>query len=195
MELGGEATAIGDDTLALGSMEATLDATESVTSAYGSATFVAGAESESDETAFATADSYGSLSGMDVLVVITSDTETVQEGPDGSLWVATSETMLYGVDYDSLATDGVVDADLSSSAEGEEVSTTDGASDPSTDDLLDSAADPLDDDWTDIEGNVALLDVDADVSGSDTLLAVEADVLTIEDTLSTVVADLFAVVG
>jgi hypothetical protein len=190
MELGGEATAIGDDTLALGSMEVTLDATGSMTSAYGSATFVAAAESAEDETAFATADSYGFLSGMDVLVVITSNTQTVQEGSDGSLWAATSETTLYGVDYDSLATDGVVDTDSSSSDEGEE-----GVSDPPTDDLSDSDADTFDEDGSGIEGNVALLDVDANVSGSDTLLMVEAGVLTIEDTLSTVVGDVFATVG
>jgi hypothetical protein len=192
MELGGEATAIGDDTLALGSLEATLDATGSVTSAYGSATFVAAAESEGDETAFATADSFGSLSGMDVLVVITSNTQTVQEGPDGSLWVATSETTFYGVDYDSLATDGA-----SPSSEGDEAPVADDfmISDPSAADLSDSDADLLDTDWVDIEGNIALLDVDADVLGEDTLLEVAADVLTIEDTLSIVVADLFAVVG
>jgi hypothetical protein len=210
MQLGGEATAVGDDTLALGSMEATLDATGSTTSAYGSATFVAAAESTGDETAFVTAESYGSLSGMDVLVVTTSNTEFVQEGPDGSLWVATSETTLYGVDFDSLVTDGSADSAALLSDEGldttgdlaaDDLAGSDSEtgdlefSDLSTGDLSDSVTDPLDDDWIDIDGNVALLDVDADVLGSDTLLLVAADVLTIEDTLSTVVADLIAVVG
>jgi hypothetical protein len=214
MELGGEATAVGDDTLALGSMDASVDGTGSVTSAYGSATFIAAAESEGGETAFATADSYGFLSGMDFLVVFTNDTQIIQEGPDGSLWISTSETTLYGMDFDAFSTDGTVDADTGSTplAEGEEMATasvlaTDDfasseseagdfeASDPLASDLLGSAADPFDDEGIDIEGNVAFLDIDADVSGPDTLLLVEADVLTIEDALSTVIADLVAAIG
>jgi len=208
MVLGGEATAVGDGTLALGSMEATLDATGSVTSAYGSATFVAAAESEGDGTAFAAAASYGSLSGMEVLIVTTSNTQFSQEGPDGSFWVATSETTLYGVDFDSVVTDGSIDftsplpdegldttGDLTSDDLGGSDSDTGDLefSDLSAGDLLDSGTDVLGDDWIDIDGNVAFLDVDADVSGPDTLLLVAADVLTIEDTLSTVVADLLAV--
>jgi hypothetical protein len=210
MELGGEATAIGEDTLAIGSLEATLDATGSTTSAYGSATFVAAAESEGDGTAFATAQSYGFVSGMDILMVTTSNSEFVQEGPDGSLWVATSETTLYGVDFDSLSMDGSADSGVPPPDQG--LDTTDdlavddfAGSDSETDDLevsdlsigglSDSVTDHLDDDWIDIDGNVALLDVDADVLGSDTLLLVAADVLSIEDALSTVVADLLAAVG
>jgi hypothetical protein len=210
MVLGGEATAVGDDTLALGNMQTTLDTTGSVTSAYGSATFVAAAESEGDQTAFATAASYGSLSGMDVLIVTTSNTQFTQEGPDGSLWVATSETTLYGVDFDSLGTDGSTSStdlppDEGLDTTGDPTADDLGGSDSdtgglefndlSTGDLLDSGTDPLDDDWIDIDGNVALLDINADVLGADTLLLVAADVLTIEDTLSTVVADLLAAVG
>jgi hypothetical protein len=161
MVLGGEATAVGDDTLALGNMQATLDATGSVTSAYGSATFVAAAVSEGDQTAFATAASYGFLSGMDVLIVTTSNTQLTQEGPDGSLWVATSETTLYGVDFDSLMTDGSIDFTSPPPDEGEGSATTDNLADDelassdsaigdlevgdlSSDDLLDNDTDPLD---------------------------------------------------
>ena len=193
--LGGEATAVGDNTLALGSLEAELDATGAVTSAYGSATFIAAAESPYGETAFATANSYGFVTGMDFLAVVTSNTEIVQEGPDGSLWVATSETTFYGVDYDALATDGILSTNSSSSAEDDDVPATGDIDDPTAGDLSGSATDHSDEDWTDIGGNLALLDVDADVFGSDTLLLVEADVLTIENTLSTVIADLFAAVG
>jgi hypothetical protein len=185
--LGGEATAIGEDTLAAGSMSAELDTTGSLTTVEGSASFVAVADSPGDETAFATANSFGGVSGADFLLVFTSDTQIVDQGSDGSVAIAASDMMLYGLDFDSIAGDGSDETDpmLDPLAESELPATTE----PTTDD------DHLYDLAFDIEGNVAVLEVTAEVTGSDTLLEVGASVLTVEDTLSTVTGEIIAAVG
>jgi hypothetical protein len=185
--LGGEATAIGEDTLAVGSMSADLDATGSLATVEGNASFIAVAETTGDETAFVTADSFGGLSGADLLFVLTSNTQIVDQGPDGSLAIATSDITLYGLDFDSTAGGGgstESDPMLDPLAESELPATMDSTTDD--EDLYDLALD--------IEGNVAVLEVTAEVSGQDTLLEVGASVLTVEDTLSTVTGEIIAAV-
>ncbi len=184
--LGGEATAIGEDTLAVGSMSAELDTTGLLATMQGSASFVAVAESPGDEIAFATANSFGGLSGADFLLVFTSNTQIVDQGPDGSVAIATSEMTLYGLDFDSIAAGGSTEADpmLDPLAESELPATMDPATDD--EDLYDLAFD--------IEGNVAVLEITAEVSGPDTLLEVGASVLTVEDTLSTIIGEIIAAV-
>ena len=185
--LGGEATAIGEDTLAAGSMSAELDAMGSVMTAEAGASFVAVAEATGDATAFVTADSFGGLSGADFLLVFTSNTQIVDQGPDGSLAIATSDMMLYGLDFDSIAAGGSTETDpmLDPLAESELPATID----PATEDQ------DLYDLGSDIEGNVAVLEITAEVSGPDTLLVVGASVLTVEDTLSTVTGEIIAAVS
>jgi hypothetical protein len=187
MVLGGEATAIGVDTLAAADMTVELDGTGPVATAEGTATFVAVAASPGDETAFATADSFGGLSGADFQVVLTSNTQIVDQSPDESIAIATSSTALYGLDFDSTTASGS--------------SGSDPMLDPTAEDELSGISDPTSNDQDDldlgleIEGNVATLDVTADASGEDTLLEVVGSVLTIEDTLSTVTGEIIAAVG
>ncbi len=179
--LAGEATAVGEDTLAIGSMSASVDGAGTVATAEGSATFVAAAASPDGDIAFATADSFGALSGADFLIVITGDTEIVHQGPDESLVVTTSQTTLYGVDFDAAASTAATD-----SAEADPALTAAAESE---------FAEIGEEGFLDIEGNIAMLEVDAQANGPDTLLEVQADVLAVEDTLSTVSAELLAVVS
>jgi hypothetical protein len=182
MLLEGEATAVGEDTLAVGSMSAAVNGMGSVATAEGGATFAAAASSGTD-IAFATADSYGVLNGADLLIVITGNTEIAHQGPDGSLWVATSQTTLYGADFDAAASTAAADS-----------ADSDLALDPPAESESAAIHDQEFLDELDIEGNIAILQVDAQANGSDTLLQVEAGVLAVEDTLSTVSAQLSAVI-
>jgi hypothetical protein len=175
--LGGEATAVGEDTLAVGSVLATVDGTGIVAVASGGVDFSAAAVSTDGGAAFATADSYGAASGADFLVVIGSTTEILHQATDESLSLATSQTTIFGLDTDP-----------GSSAPLAEATPRDPAlsTDPSQS-LADSSLA--------IEGNVAILDVVADVLGPNTVLEVDGSVLAVEDTLSTVNAALIAVTG
>lgn len=178
--LGGEATAVGEDTLADGSLLATVDGSGMLGVVSGSADFEAAAASTDGEAAFATADSYGAASGADFLVVIGSNTEILHQEPDESLALATSQTTIFGLDTDPDSSVSLAESTPSDPA----LSTTMDEADPSQSDS--SLA---------IEGNVATLDVAADVFGADTVLEVEGSLLTVEDTLSTVNASLVGVVG
>jgi hypothetical protein len=180
--LGGEATAVGEDTLADGSMLATVDGTGIVAVASGSAEFEAVAASTDGEAAFATADSYGAVSGADFLVVIGSNSEFVHQEPDESLSLATSQTTIFGLDTNSDSSVPLAESTLSDPA----LLTPMDEADPSQS-LADSSLA--------IEGNVATLDVVAYVLGANTMLEVDASLLAVEDTLSTVNAGLIAVVG
>jgi hypothetical protein len=186
MVLGGEATAVGADTLAAADMMAQLDGTGLVATAEGAATFVAVAASPGDEIAFATADSFGGLSGADFQVVLTSNTQIIDQGPDESIAVASSSTALYGLDFDSTTASGSAGSDP--------------MLDPIAEDELPEITDPTSNDQSyldlgyEIEGNVAVLDIAADASGQDTLLEIAASVLTVEDTLSTVTGEIIAAV-
>src|SRR5262245_57927335 len=152
MVLGGEATAIGADTLADATMMVELDGTGLVGTAEGSTTFVAVAASPEADTAFVTANSFGSLSGADFLVVLTSNTQIIDQGPDASIAVAMSSTTLFGLDFDS----------------------TIACEAPNNEPMLDPMVDPADSDQgygefgIDIDGNVAVLDLTAQVFGVDT---------------------------
>jgi hypothetical protein len=176
--LTGDATAVGEDTLALGSMQAVVDGTGAVTVASGSADFLAAAAGTGDESAFASATSYGELLGTSYLIVIGSNTEILDQDPDGSLWVATSETTLFGLDPDSSGADFTAEPLLGAEA--------------LSDTSMVAADEPYD---LSLEGNVAIMDVAAEVSGDDTLLDVEISVLTVEDALSTLQGELIAIVG
>lgn len=175
--IGGEATAIGQNTLAVGSMTADIDGTGSVTTVSGNAAFGAVATATGDELAFATAGSYAVVSGIDYSVVIGSSSEIVHQEPGASLWLATSETTIYGVDLDPDNLGAITDTSL----------TEPGPSSLDDVDLLlaDEPGASLDPSVL-IDGNAAIMDVVANVSGENTLLGVEISVLTVEDTLSTV---------
>ncbi len=195
MVIGGEATAIGEDTLAAASMTVEVDSTGLVTTALGSVSFVAAAVSPGHETAFATADSFGGMSGADFLLVLTSNTQIVDQGPDESVAIATSSTMLYGADFGLAAADTSVATNsmLAPSTENEfpaiaDFATSDQDHDTPADDFWDSTG-------VEIDGNVAVLDIVAAVFGPDTLLDVEASVLTLDNTLSTISAEIIAAVG
>ena len=187
MVLGGESVAVGEETLAAASMTVELDGTGPVGTADGNATFVAVANSAGDESAFATAGSFGALSGADVLVVLTSHTEIIDQGPDESIAVATSAIALYGLDFDSTIANESPETDptLDPPAEGQVPGITDLAiSDQGYLDL-----------GSDIEGNVAILDVTAEVVGANTFVEAAASVLTVADTLSIVTGEIVAAVG
>jgi hypothetical protein len=168
--LGGEATAIGDGTLALGSIEALIDETGAATIVDASVDFGAVGTS-ADDTAFATATTYGDVSGSDYTVVIGRNTEVVHQDPDQSVGIATSETSVHAVELGGDGQSSSGDAPVSTSESGP------------LDDV--DISDFLFDSSIDLDGNLAEIDVSATALGSDTLLDVEVSVLTVEDTLST----------
>lgn len=170
--MGGEATAIGDDTLALGSMSVDLDGTGLTNSVSANTSSVAAATASGDDPAFATAWTSAAVSGMGHSVVIGSSTEIVQQGPEGSYWFASSETTIYGFDLDA--------DDVS----GDEALLSEAVDSPM------SSADP----WLSLDGNVAMMEASANVYGENTLLDVQVSLLTVEDMLSTVSGAITAVV-
>jgi hypothetical protein len=202
MLLGGEATAVGQDTLAAGSLQAVLDGTGSVGSADGNATFLSVAASPGDELAFATADSFGTVSGVDFLIATSSTTEIIHQAPEQSVAIASSETTFFGLDFDRVisATEaesfGAPSEPGTAAMEGSgSLAEMDGSAlDPETD-WEAAFGQPSSDSPMMIEGNVATMDVFGEVFGSDTLLDVQVSVLTVEDTLSTVAGELVAAVG
>lgn len=172
--VGGEASAVGENTLATGSMTADMYDAGSMTVVSGSASFDAMATG--DDLAFATASGYAIASGLDSFISIGGTTEIMHQGPDGTSAYATSNTAVYGLDLDSGGS-GPVSEPLQP---------------PDDTELLLSDYDAPDSSMA-LDGNVAIMDVSANVPGDNTVLDVVVSVLTVEDTLSTVSGQIIAV--
>ncbi|KLK93418.1 hypothetical protein AA309_08800 [Microvirga vignae] len=176
--LGGEAIAVGDDTSAIGTIEGEVTDTGTAVIAEGSASFTATGEASDGELAYASASTYGEASPSDTLVTVTSaSSETVQTS-DKSTWTETSTTDLLVVDFDLSNASG--DSDVSSgSLDGgsDEQSNVVEADEPSLSDASTSV---------DLDGNLAVIEIDATAYGDESLVLVDASALTIEDELSVI---------
>jgi hypothetical protein len=165
---GVDALALGDDTFAAGSISGVIVEGETSTQADVEASAVAVGEA-SDGDAAALAGSYAVVSnGPEVVVTTTITTLNSQQDANGSAAVSTSTSNV--VAYDVHTSTG---NDVPGLAEDE------AGRNPSW---------PTDPDAWDLDGNLALIEIDAAAIADDSLVVVEAFALTIEDELSISVA-------
>lgn len=169
--LGGEAIAIGEDTLTVGTVSAEMDATGAITTLDGEVDMLAASESPEDP-AVAITDSFADVSdGADFVYTATVTSSSTEQTSTGSTATSSSTTDITAYDLDlssgegSSGGDGVADSDIAETGD-QEAST--------------STAD-LDED---LEGNVAVIEFDATAFGDDTYVSVDAFALAIEDELS-----------
>ncbi len=176
--LGGEATAIGDHTAAIGMMEGQVTDFGGATLTEGSSSFVASSESSGDDTAYAYADSYAETSQANTLVTITSEGSETFQSTDYNTWTESSRTDLLALEIDAshLATDPGT-TNVPESEENDE------EPDGSTADDHPQQNDNQDDQ---IDGNLAMLTVDVVAYADDTVVFVDASALVIDDELSTI---------
>jgi hypothetical protein len=178
MAVGGDATAIGENTLATGIVSAEIDATGGTTAATGSATFSATGQSEGDETAYASSYSFADVYGGETLVKLNYTTTSIHQTEEKTSWSETSSSTVSAVDVDSTQVfvddtfDSVTETPYSDELDGS--SGSDGQSYPE-----------VDQDLT-IDGNLAYFEVDALALGDDTYLSLDATAIVVEDQMSTV---------
>lgn len=171
--VGGSATALGEDTLATGSISGSLVDGGTVTSADLSATMVAA--SEDGETANAWADTFAGVSdGAEVVFGYTVQTDSSQQGATGSTATSTSSTTVTAYDIDL---SDIADSDSGGHVGGDEA--------PTTNDQPDSSSPPTQVEGDGgLDGNIASIEFDALAVGDDTVVEVDAFALAIEGELS-----------
>ncbi|MGE5500744.1 MAG: hypothetical protein ACM3W4_02330 [Ignavibacteriales bacterium] len=178
---GGDAVALGENTLATGSVTAVVSDGGSANEAYATASFDAVAVSGEDGGAFASAISFAEVSGGADCSFSMSYTTTQTSVQDGTTVTSQSSgSTVYALDVDLSGTDGATAADA-----GPETEPT--APPAGTSDALVLPADCGCDDsdsYAALDGNVAYFDVEAAAYGDDTSLQVDAFALAIEDELS-----------
>lgn len=163
---GGEAVAIGEDTLASGSLSATMVDKGAVATVEGTVTMLAASES-TDEAVFASADTEAYIGGAELVFSYTEEGDYSEQGPTGSTAVSTSTTTAIGYD---LQLYGHEDYDSGMTLTEEEIlpSLEPGGSAPGVD----------------LDGNVASLDFSVVAIADDSLVLVDAFVLAVEDEIS-----------
>ncbi len=182
---GGEATAVGTDTLATGDVKGSLTQNGPVTVAIADATFSAAALSTDGTGAYTSASSFAEVSGADILVTSQLTFTTLTTVGDTTLATDTSKSTLVAIDLAGIDLPGGplnidIDTDL---AIATAIATPSASSSGGYDGPELSA------------GNVALLQVDTIAQAPDTLIEVGSAVLTIEDQLSTVAASAVLAIG
>jgi hypothetical protein len=178
--VGGEAVAVGEDTLAVGSISGTLVDDGSVTALKGSATTAAASEASAGETAFTDAYTSAEVSdGTEFLVVINRETDTSQQSANGNTSTSTSSTSIVALDLQAANT-GAQDTVLPASD-------ADNDGDASADPLANPPPDESDI-ALDLDGNIAVIDFHGIAVGDDTYVSADAFALAIEDELSLVSA-------
>lgn len=187
MVLGGEATAVGQDTAAIGTIEGQVADVGTGLVAEGSATFTASGETSDAEPAYAFADSYGAVTEADTVVAVNSKSSESIQSETGSTWTETSTTELLAVELDlSGSEDPSIAIDTTSQQEPEEQA---GVSDE------EPTWQPDDVSTDTLDGNLALIIVDVQASADDSLVLVDASALTIEDQLSVISGSALLAVG
>jgi hypothetical protein len=175
--LGGEAIAVGEDTLAVGSISGTLVDGASATTLDGSATMVAASESSGGETAFTDAYTFAEISdGAEFVLVINQETDISQQSASGNTSTSTSSTTIAAYDLQAIST-GTKDPVLQAP---EAMNGDDGAT---AEPMASSPADECDG-TLDLDGNIAVIDFNGLAVGEDTFVSVDAFALAIEDELS-----------
>ncbi|HQS10619.1 MAG TPA: hypothetical protein PLK13_17495 [Xanthobacteraceae bacterium] len=184
LSLGGDATAVGQDTLATASVEALVVGDESVQTAYGNATFTAWGEG--DGTAYASAVSYGDVTGEADHAFSLNYTSTVSSvDGDAATWAAIATTEVFALDIEGIPFAPVTLQDEAADpGPGTEVLVP--LPDPVPDYVPDCGC-GTDDSWAvEVDGNLAIFDVTAVAVGDNSLAQVDFFALTVEDQLSTV---------
>lgn len=183
MAIGGDATAVGEDTLAVAEVSAFLGDDGNVQIASGSAYFLA--IGEGDPGTYANAYSYVDFVGDadQVVTLNVSVTEYVQE-PDQAAWYSSSESTLFAMDVDDIPAGEPV----GEVAEGGEVF------EPEPYLELPLTVEPLEDPACgcsgdepsyNIDDNLVLFDVSATAVADNTVVTVDFFGLAVEDQLST----------
>lgn len=181
LALGGEANAIGEDTLAMGSISSLVDGSGGSILAEGSATFDAAAQSSGGGIAFASAGSFADVAGANIVVGATSTSSHTLEVDGQTYWTESSSTSIVALDIEFTTPDW--DSDAADAVLPESTSS------PSITEEEEYASAPEAAIWPDmIEGNLAFLFIDAEAFGDDVFIGVDASALTLEDQLSTVTA-------
>jgi hypothetical protein len=175
--VGGEGTAVGEQTLVDANIFSRLIDLGSVTVAFGAATFKSAAVSGGD-LAFAAADTFADVSGADFVFVFNKKTSTTADG-DTSYATETSTTTYIAIDFEGF-----------DFAEGPIAFNFYDANS-----YLDGCRGGGSGRVPNIDGNVSLLGVDALAQAENTLVDVLSSILTIEGQLSTVSAAAVSAVG
>jgi hypothetical protein len=168
--LGGEATAVGEDTVAIGTIEGQIADVGTGIIGEGSATFAAAGQTSDDAIAFAFADSYAAGTESDTVVLVTSKrTETVQS-TNGSAWTEVAEAEILAVDLE--LSSSIADTDLG-------IITT---AEPAPFGDVDTSTMQSDEIGSDgIDGNVAMIVIDVQAYADDSLVVVDASALTVDN--------------
>ncbi|MGE3481415.1 MAG: hypothetical protein AB7K73_08415 [Gammaproteobacteria bacterium] len=161
---------MGDDTLTMADVSATMVASDGVTAASGSVTTLAAGQTFGGTSASATANTYATTSGGTVSVSTTHTSSTITQTTTASAAVATSTSTVAAADVDP---SNVTSYDAA-----------DGASVP-TDYSFDTGSFiPSSDIDLYLDGNVATVDFNVLAIGDDSLVLVDAFAFTIDDQLS-----------
>lgn len=178
MELGGEATALGEDTYASGSVTGVIDGNGGTTTANGTVTFTAAALDV--DGAYTDAFSYAAVSGADIVLSSTSTSTTTVTTSGATYAAATSSTDITAIDLTHVDFSDPIAVETGGAGPtiGGDVNM-----------VMETASTPLPD------GNLALLDVNGFVFDENTFLTVDAYALTVEDALSLSGAIMLAEVG
>jgi hypothetical protein len=178
--IGGDGTAIGEDTLVDANIFSRLIDFGAVTIGFGTATFNSAAVSE-DGMAFATAETFADVSGADFVFIFNNTTLIDGSSCDLPYATANSTTTFIAIDFEDFDfAEGQLTFfyDAYGYLEGGCGSgSCNGSSVPS------------------LDGNVAMLSADLEALGENTLVDVLASILTLEDQLSTVTAMGISAVG
>lgn len=184
IELGGDAIAIGEDTLATAQVDVAISGDGAVQSASAFGEFTAWGYG--DEATYASATSYTDITGdADYSFSLDYTTVTTSLDDGSSEWSATSLTEAFALDIDNIPF-GDVESDI---ATGDPVSVPDETPSTTADDTgSDCSCDCGDGpDWDlTVDGNLALFDVTVVAVGDDSFAQVDFSALTVEDQLSSV---------
>lgn len=169
---GGDATAVGEETLVDADIFARLLDLGSVTVAFGTSTFKSVAVSGEDG-AFATASTFADVSGADFVFIFNTKTSTGGSTSDTTFALETSTTTYIAIDFEDFDfAEGQLTFDFGEA----QAYLAGGCGRCSTGKT------------PDIDGNVSMLDVDALASAQNTIVDVLSSILTIEAQLSSVSA-------
>ncbi|WP_372624826.1 hypothetical protein [Falsiroseomonas sp.] len=162
--LGGEALAVGDDTFTFGSITAEADGDGYVSEIDGSVTMTAAAEASGDDVLYVSADTFAATSdGTEASFTYTEDSSSTSQTTTDSTATVSSTTTLSAFNIESSETET-------------ELSTSTGSTDP------DWTFDTVEE--TDLDGNLAILEFDAQAYGDETYVSADGFVLAVEDELS-----------
>jgi hypothetical protein len=162
--IGGEATAIGENTYATGNVYSRTIDQGAIKISSGSADFRAAAQSSDSGPTYAAADSYASASGADLFLTRTTVSSDSGKASGQSYSGETSRTVYRAIDIEKV--------DLPKG--------------PITINQTVEKNAPHGSGVTD--GNLAAIDVDSTAAAEHTYVAIDASALTMEDSLSTISA-------